>query len=64
MHFFLSINYYLSSGILHLFTKFDYAPINSQHEEIVEEQIRSVYQGIMNHDFGGCGEEDCPYCNS
>jgi DNA helicase-2/ATP-dependent DNA helicase PcrA len=31
---------------------------------IVKEQIRQVYDSIMNHEFEvGCGKEDCHWCN-
>jgi DNA helicase-2/ATP-dependent DNA helicase PcrA len=36
------------------------------HEDIVivKEQIRQVYDSIMNHDFAeGCGKVDCHWCN-
>lgn len=36
------------------------------HEDIVivKEQIRQVYDSIMNHDFSeGCGKDDCHWCN-
>ena len=31
---------------------------------IVKEQIRQVYERIMNHEFDeGCGKDDCHWCN-
>lgn len=38
--------------------------VNSEDIAIVKEQIRSVYKGIMNHEFtNGCGEKECKWCN-
>jgi DNA helicase II / ATP-dependent DNA helicase PcrA len=37
---------------------------NAEEIAFVKSQIRSTYQGIINHDFyKGCGKEDCRWCN-
>jgi DNA helicase-2/ATP-dependent DNA helicase PcrA len=39
-------------------------PIFAADEEIVRQQIKDVYNRIMNHEFDrGCGEETCHWCN-
>lgn len=39
-------------------------PINENDLTTVKEQIKEVYQKIMNHEFSeGCGKEDCQWCN-
>ena len=39
-------------------------PFLGQQEEIVKQQMKNAYAGIMNHEFDkGCGKEDCNWCN-
>jgi len=39
-------------------------PIYEQDEQIVRQQLKSAYTGIMNHEFDkGCGKDDCHWCN-
>ena len=39
-------------------------PVFAHDEAIVRQQIKDVYNRIMNHEFDrGCGEEDCHWCN-
>lgn len=37
--------------------------LNPDHIEVVKDQIREVHKGVMAHDFTGCGEPDCQWCN-
>ncbi|MBS1689641.1 MAG: ATP-dependent helicase, partial [Bacteroidetes bacterium] len=39
-------------------------PIYDQDEQIVRQQLKNAYTGIMNHEFDkGCGKDDCHWCN-
>ncbi len=39
-------------------------PFIGQQEEIVKQQMKNAYAGIMNHEFDkGCGKEECNWCN-
>ncbi|MGN6639172.1 MAG: PD-(D/E)XK nuclease family protein, partial [Mucilaginibacter sp.] len=42
----------------------EYVNITADDITLVTEQIRTVYQKIMAHDFNtGCGKEDCEWCH-
>lgn len=36
--------------------------ISAEHLTLVKEQIKGVYANIKNHNFNGCGKEDCQWC--
>ncbi|MFM6976545.1 MAG: ATP-dependent DNA helicase [Sphingobacteriaceae bacterium] len=36
--------------------------IMPEHLKVVRNQIKEVYSRIKNHDFSGCGKEDCSWC--
>ena len=36
--------------------------ISPEDLSIVREQIKDVYARILNHEFNGCGKEDCHWC--
>ena len=36
--------------------------ISEMEQDIVSEQILHTYEGVMNHEFGGCNEPDCRWC--
>ncbi len=39
-------------------------PLLPEYEQQVKQQIQTVYQGIIAHEFSqGCEEEDCPWCS-
>ena len=39
-------------------------PVFAQDEAIVRQQMKEVYNRIMNHEFDrGCGDENCHWCN-
>lgn len=39
-------------------------PVYAKDEEIVRQQLKDVYNRIMNHEFDrGCGDENCHWCN-
>lgn len=44
---------------------FDYKTLNVSDEEYtaVSNQITETYQGIQDHNFEGCGEDECRWCN-
>ncbi|MDX2191152.1 MAG: hypothetical protein SFY32_14925, partial [Bacteroidota bacterium] len=37
--------------------------IQDIEEDIVKQQIRDTYEGIMSYDFHGCNKDDCQWCN-
>ena len=38
-------------------------PVADIDEKLVRKQLKESYTKIMNHEFTGCGEEDCKWCN-
>ena len=36
--------------------------ITPEHLEVVKGQVKEVYNNIKNHQFNGCGKEDCNWC--
>jgi DNA helicase-2/ATP-dependent DNA helicase PcrA len=46
------------------FPRFDFHSISQEEVDLVGEQIKTAYHGIMNRSFSqGCGEEHCTWCN-
>lgn len=42
----------------------EYLPITKEDTQLVKQQLREAYDGIMAHDFAeGCGEERCHWCS-
>lgn len=41
----------------------EYLPITKEDTHLVKEQLRAAYEGIMRHEFVGCGDERCHWCN-
>ncbi|MCP4521477.1 MAG: ATP-dependent helicase [Cytophagales bacterium] len=38
-------------------------PVKPEDLVLVKEQLVDAYKGIQNHEFNGCGKEDCAWCN-